>query len=81
MAICDNAQQIRRRGRWASLRVMEIYLQEVMASTDLNRISAVSKQKILLGMSMFPQLLANAIKFDACQIPAATCHFWFRQQQ
>ena len=77
MTVCDNAEQIRRRGRWASLRVMEVYLQEVMASTYLNQISEGSKQKILLSMNMFPQLLAQAIKYDASQIPATTWYFCF----
>ena len=81
MTVCDNAEQIRRRGRWASMRVMEVYLQEVMASTYLNQISELSKQKIMLGMKIFPQLLAKALKFDACQIPATTWYFLFRQQQ
>ena len=43
MTVCDNAEQIRRKGRWASQRIMEIYLQEVMASTYLNQISETSK--------------------------------------
>ena len=80
MTVCDNAEQIRRKGRWASQRIMEIYLQEVMASTYLNQISEESKQKILLGMKTFPQLLAEVIRLDACQIPATTWYFLLRQQ-
>ena len=37
MTVCDNAEQIRRKGRWASQRIMEIYLQEVIDLSESNQ--------------------------------------------
>ena len=38
ISVSESAEMVRRRGRWASFRTMEMYLQEVAASTYLNDI-------------------------------------------
>lgn len=59
---------------------MEIYVQEVGASTYLNQISAQSKQKILCGLRLFPEMLVAVRKFEFAQIPATTWFFLLTQQ-
>ena len=44
--ITENAELVRRRGRWLSHRVMEIYLQEVQVATYLFRLLPAQRQKI-----------------------------------
>ena len=48
---------VKRRGRWASMRVMEIYLQEVSAASYLNDLETTVKDKILDAMEFFPEVL------------------------
>ena len=70
----ESAELVRRRGRWASFRIMEIYLQEVMAATYLNDIPRTAYQKVMMAFQTFPQMFVQAQKFDACRIPE---NIWF----
>ena len=42
----ENAELVRRRGRWLSARVMEIYLQEVTAATFVPRLPAMCARRL-----------------------------------
>lgn len=75
MSVCESAELVRRRGRWASFRVMEIYLQEVAANTYLNAVAPSARVKVFAGLDAFPLLFQQIRKFDACKIPAATWYF------
>ena len=77
MTATESAELVRRRGRWASFRIMEIYLQEVSSITYMNDISDVSRQKILLAMKIFPDLLVQVKKFESSHIPESTWYFFF----
>ena len=79
ISICDNAEAVRRRGRWASFKVMEVYLQEVGASTYMNMISDKSKSNVLNGLKVFPTLLQRIHGFFECRIPANTWVFLLRK--
>lgn len=67
----EDPELIRRRGRWLSSRVMEIYLQEVMATTYIQKLSPTVRAKILRLAAAFPHVLAQALSFLSCGIPAA----------
>ena len=56
IAVSESAELVRRRGRWASFRTMEMYLQEVAASTYMNEISEATKEKVLLAMRSWVSL-------------------------
>eukprot|EP00434_Breviolum_minutum_P041524 symbB.v1.2.036938.t1/scaffold5335.1/size28330/1 len=56
MSVCESAELVRRRGRWASFRVMEIYLQEVAANTYLNVVVPSARAKVFAGLDAFPML-------------------------
>ena len=56
IAVSESAELVRRRGRWASFRTMEMYLQEVAASTYMNEISETAKEKVLLAMRSWVSL-------------------------
>lgn len=75
MSVCESAELVRRRGRWASFRVMEIYLQKVAANTYLNAVAPSARAKVFAGLDAFPMLFQHVRKFDACKIPAATRYF------
>ena len=65
----ENAELVRRRGRWVSMKVMEVYLQEVTASTFLNDISPDAKWKTLQAMHVFPDVVQKATAFVKSKIP------------
>ncbi|OLP79200.1 hypothetical protein AK812_SmicGene40547 [Symbiodinium microadriaticum] len=65
----ENPDLVRRRGRWLSLRVMEIYLQEVEAITYLPSLSADQRDFLKLMAESFPALLRKASFFQRARIP------------
>ncbi|OLP77151.1 hypothetical protein AK812_SmicGene42825 [Symbiodinium microadriaticum] len=56
----ENPDLVRRRGRWLSLRVMEIYLQEVEAITYLPSLSTEQRDFLKLMAEAFPVFLQKA---------------------
>ena len=74
---CESSEVVRRRGRWCSLRTMEIYIQEVMAETYLNDISEEARSKVLCAASVFLELLRKACKFSASHLPPLAWVFLF----
>ena len=75
IAECENVDLVKRRGRWASYKVMECYLQEVMSSTYMLEISVLAKQKVLDAVNIFPALMLQVIHFKTSHIPEAT--WWY----
>ena len=73
----ESSELVRRRGRWVSQRTMEIYIQEVMASTFMTDIDEACRNKVLKAMDLFLEILSEAIKFHACHIPQSTWVFLF----
>ena len=81
LAECENIDLIKRRGRWASEKVMNCYLQEVTASTYMMEVSSVARERILSAYDIFPSLMAMIIKFHASKIPQSTWWFLLRNSQ
>ena len=71
----ENPDLVRRRGRWLSLRVMEIYLQEVEAITYLPSLSADQRDFLKLMAESFPALLRKASFFQQARIPTAAWYY------
>ena len=65
----EDAEFVRRRGRWLSSRVMEIYLQEVSVTTYAARMHPTAKSRIERLSSAFPAILEKAIYFLDSSIP------------
>ena len=74
IAATDSAEAIRRRGRWASQKVMEIYLQEVSSATYLTDISEQARGHIFLALDIFPKLLK-------CASPKVHGFFFYNKKQ
>eukprot|EP00438_Fugacium_kawagutii_P016043 Skav232582 [mRNA] locus=scaffold932:80382:86688:- [translate_table: standard] len=68
----ESADLVQRRGRWASRKVMEIYLQEVGAASYLNDLDKSVKTCVLDAMALFPEVLATVNKLDAMHFPSPT---------
>ena len=73
----EDAELVRRRGRWLSSRVLEIYLQEINAVTYANRMSAAAFQKIQKLAAAYNDVLRRSINFLHAGIPPALWpHLW-----
>ena len=71
----ENAELCRRRGRWASMRMMDIYVQEVMALQYLRTIRPQSKELVLKIASFFSDTFLRAQKLHDEHVPET---LWFR---
>lgn len=65
----EDAELVRRRGRWLSSRVMEIYLQEVSVATFEERMPPVAFARISRLSAAFEVILEKAIFFCSASIP------------
>ena len=65
----ENSETVRRRGRWMSHRVMEIYLQEVSSILYLKELNRDTLSKVIFFANLFPRLLEKCKKFHNASIP------------
>ena len=77
LAVTENSELVRRRGRWASHRVMEIYIQEVMACTFLPSLPENTREQVLCLAQAFTTTLAQAVEWKRLGIPAASWYGLF----
>ena len=77
MLMTENADLCRRRGRWASHRMMEIYVQESMALQYMKVISPNSRRIILDLYWSFSQFVFKAKELDRAKIPLNVWYILF----
>ena len=65
----EDSELVRRRGRWLSSKVCEIYLQEVSVATFAEAMPPQAFEKIAQLSEAFPAILDKALFFIASQIP------------
>lgn len=69
MMVSDNVEMIRRRGRCVSMKVMEIYVQEVSAVQFIPNLPMHVKRQVIEGAAIFPWILSQAQILDRIDIP------------
>ena len=73
----EDAEFVRRRGRWVSAKVLEVYLQEISTATFQSRITPEARQRIERVSQSFPRILEQAEWFLTSGIPPiAWRHLW-----
>ena len=77
----ENSELVRRRGRWISHRVMEVYLQEVQVATYLHKLDPAQRTRILDFASGFEDILVLAENFVALSIPPPTWFYLMKAQR
>ena len=77
MLITENPDLCRRRGRWASHRMMEIYVQESMTLQYIKLISPESRQLCLDLYRSFPDVLFKAGELYRAKIPLKVWFLFF----
>ena len=75
LALTEDSELVRRRGRWISAKTMEIYLQEAAAITFFPSLLPATQDRIIAAASAFPKVKSQALMFLRCSIPSAT---WWR---
>ena len=68
----EDSELVRRRGRWISSRVLEIYLQEVAVATFSQRLPDHVFDRVQRLAAAFPDLLEKAVYFLNTAVPANT---------
>ena len=74
MLVSEDAERIRRRGRWLNSRVMEIYVQEVTALQFMPMQTADTKARIRVALESYKQVLQTAYFLSGIGVPP---QHWF----
>ena len=77
----ENTELVRRRGRWLSQRVCDIYLQEVQVATYMQRLQPAVRGKIFDLACGFPQVLKCALRFLDSGIPPNAWYYLMKTQR
>ena len=75
LQVTENSELVRRRGRWTTTKVLEVYLQETACVRFLNGLDEETREKVYSMAAMFPSLLAKADSLVVAQIPPSA---WFK---
>ena len=75
LEMCESPEFVRRRGRWISSKIMEIYIQEASSAQFLPMLAKQSKEKILLAVHLFPRMLRKLSFLHAANIPENAWRF------
>jgi len=76
----DNIDLVRRRGRWVTIKVCEIYLQEVMYVTYTEKLQKGVRDRIQTLASAFPRVLQVAISYLHAGLPPSVWNISFKAQ-
>lgn len=75
LQVTEQSELVRRRGRWISSRVMEVYLQEVGTAQFMNALSLSQRDKVYGMASIFLDVLK---KCEDLSIANVLPHLWYR---
>ena len=72
---CEDAEFVRRRGRWISAKVMEVYIQEIGAVQYMMQLSDLQRERVVFLARSFPAILQYAQQCSRLGMPTKT---WWR---
>ena len=75
MLTSEDSELVRRRGRWLTSKIMEIYVQEVSAIQFLPQLPQRTRLLVIDGAGLFPFLLQKICHLHACGIPETAWRF------
>lgn len=75
---CESGELCRRRGRWASQKVMDLYIQEVSSLQYLSFVPKETKERVMTFAKAFPGTLKKAKELHSCSIDCKVWHILFR---
>ena len=77
MLVSEDADLVRRRGRWLTHRIMEIYVQEVSALQFYPGLDAATKHNVMLALGAYPHVLEYAEYLHRLGLSTRLWYFWF----
>ena len=80
LALTESSELVRRRGRWASTKVMDIYLQEISVATGLVKLKPETRLKVEKLCAIFEAVVDQSIYYMHCSIPCTAWSALFRHQ-
>lgn len=79
--ITEDAELVNRRGRWATTKVMNIYLQEIAVATGLEKLSPETRARVDRLCAIFPQVLHQVLQYLKFNIACTAWPMLFRHHQ
>ena len=76
----EDSELTRRRGRWVTHRVMEIYVQEISSLQFLPNLPQQIRQLILDGVAIFPHVLEKAEWFVLAEVPESIWYTLYKNE-
>ena len=76
----EDSELTRRRGRWITSKVMEIYVQEVAALQFLPKLPRTVRDLIFQGASLFTSFLAKALRLHTAGVPPRAWFLLFKNE-
>lgn len=80
LTMTEDSEYTRRKGRWLSSRVMEIYVQETTSLLFMKKISLQSRERVLELASLFPGLLVKAKRWNQLHLPPSLWRHLYHQE-
>ena len=81
MQVTDNSEHVRRRGRWVSHKMMEVYVQEVTSILYLSKLDPERRTFVLGLAALFEELLQKAERWTASCISSKVWNLLLRYGQ
>ena len=79
LTLTEDTALVQRRGRWASLHVMNIYLQEVAVATSLSVLDETGRRRVEQLCSVYDSVLEISIGFLQFKIPFNAWNLLFKR--
>ena len=78
LTLTEDISLVQRRGRWASVHVMNIYLQEIAVATCIPTLRTDTRQKIEALSYIYPEVLKQSLYFLKFKIPTNAWNLLFK---
>lgn len=78
LQVTESGELCRRRGRWVSQKVMDLYIQEVPSLQYFNHVRPAVKSNVLTFARAFPSILEKAKLLHHCKIDPRTWYIIFK---
>eukprot|EP00438_Fugacium_kawagutii_P007983 Skav227356 [mRNA] locus=scaffold1121:17021:28878:+ [translate_table: standard] len=69
LTVSEDSEMVRRRGRWLTAKIMEVYVQEVSSLQFVHMLPSNVKEVVLLGVQSFPMMLAALERWWSVGLP------------
>ena len=80
LQVSEDGEYCRRKGRWLSQKVMEVYVQETTALLYLKHVSPDARELVLALAQLFPQVVNLCSQYASLSLPPSTWHILLQHE-